>query len=156
MLMVLWCISKANIPTNGIVGDPPGQMITAMEGLGGIGIVDELLLQSHTGTIELFPQVPLGEPASFRSLRARGGFLVSAAMLTGKRDEISGVTVVSEAGGTAMLRTPWSCKKVQVMATNPGGGGKEVATKSVAPGTISWDAAVGVSYSVHCAARAGE
>jgi hypothetical protein len=74
-----------------------------MEGLGGIGIVDELLLQSHTGTITLFPQVPPGEPASFCSLRARGGFLVSAAMPTGQRDKI-----VSEVGGTATLRTPWS------------------------------------------------
>ena len=92
-----------NIPTNGIVGDPPGQMITAMEGLGGIGIVDELLLQSHTGTIKLFPQVPPGELASFSSLRARGGFLVSAAMPTGKRETIDGVTILSEIKCTSRL-----------------------------------------------------
>ena len=139
--------NMANIPTNGIVGDPPGKMITAMEGLGAIGIVDELLLQSHTGTITLFPQVPPGEPASFRSLRARGGFLVSAAMPTGQRDKISGVAIVSEVGGTATLRTPWSCKNVHVTAM-PGG---KVATKSAAPDTISWDTAAGVSYSVACA-----
>ena len=46
-----------------------------MEGAGGIGTVNELLLQSHTNTIELFPQVPPGEPAAFENLRARGGFV---------------------------------------------------------------------------------
>ena len=48
-----------------------------MEGAGGIGTVNELLLQSHTATIELFPQVPPGEPAAFENLRARGGFVSS-------------------------------------------------------------------------------
>ena len=67
-----------NIPENGIAGDPVGAWSTAMEGAGGIGTVSELLLQSHTGTLELFPQVPPGEPASFRNLRARGGFVSSA------------------------------------------------------------------------------
>ena len=43
-----------HIPQNGIVGDPPGSMGTAMEGLGGVGTVDELLLQSHTGACETY------------------------------------------------------------------------------------------------------
>ena len=64
-----------NIPSNGIAGDPVGAWATAMEGAAGIGTVTELMLQSHTGTIELFPQVPPGEPASFKNLRARGGFV---------------------------------------------------------------------------------
>ena len=46
-----------------------------MEGAGAIGTANELLLQSHTTTIELFPQVPPGEPAAFENLRARGGFV---------------------------------------------------------------------------------
>jgi hypothetical protein len=65
------------IPENGIAGDPVGAWMTAMEGAGGIGTINELLLQSHTGTMELFPQVPPGEPASFENLRARGGFVSS-------------------------------------------------------------------------------
>ena len=69
-----------NIPENGIAGDPVGAWATAMEGAGGIGTVNELLLQSHTGTIELFPQVPAGEPASFKNLRARGGFVSAASI----------------------------------------------------------------------------
>ena len=43
----------AQIPANGIIGDPVGSKSTAMEGLGGIGIVNELLLQSQTNVIEL-------------------------------------------------------------------------------------------------------
>lgn len=65
-----------------------GSTATAMEGLGGVGIVNELLLQSQTGVLVLFPQVPSGVPASFTNLRARGGFLISASMATGKRTEI--------------------------------------------------------------------
>lgn len=59
-----------------------------MEGAGGIGAVNEMLLQSQTGTIVLFPQVPPGQPASFRSLRARGGFLVSAALNASVRPSV--------------------------------------------------------------------
>ena len=88
----------ANIPQNGIIGDPPGAPGTAMEGVGGIGIVNELLLQTHTGVIELFPQVPLGQPAGFTNLRGRGAFLVSASMATGGRGQISDVAIVSEKG----------------------------------------------------------
>eukprot|EP01051_Picozoa_sp_SAG22_P002276 SAG22_NODE_100_length_20558_cov_10.189305_11_plen_103_part_00 len=70
-----WAIltsNMENIPTNGIVGDPPGEMGTAMEGLGGIGIVNEVLLQSHTGTIALFPQAT--RSAGSRSSRRRAAW----------------------------------------------------------------------------------
>jgi hypothetical protein len=135
----------ASIPENGIVGDPVGSSTTAMEGLGGIGIVNELLLQSQTGTIELFPQVPSGVPASFTSLRARGSFLVSASMLAGKRAQISGVTIVSEAGQPAALLSPWTCAKVTIEAT-PGGNVISHRAGSI----ISWETKPGVSYGVAC------
>ena len=52
-----------------------------MEGAGGIGAVNEMLMQSHTARgVVLFPQIPGGEAAAFRNLRARGGFLVSATL----------------------------------------------------------------------------
>jgi hypothetical protein len=62
-------------------------MATAMEGAAGIATVNEQKLQSHTGTIRLFPQVPVGEPASFVNLGARGGFLVSAALAWAARTQ---------------------------------------------------------------------
>lgn len=95
------------IPANGIVGDPPGAMMTAMEGAGGIGIVNELLLlQSHTGVVELFLQVPSGQPAGFTNLRGRGAFLMSASMAAGDRAKISDVVIVSEKGMPVTLRSP--------------------------------------------------
>ena len=134
----------AAIPANGIIGDPVGSTATAMEGLGGVGIVNELLLQSQTGVLVLFPQVPSGVPASFTNLRARGGFLVSASMATGKRTEIDGVTIISEAGQPVTILSPWaSSQRVSVVAT-PGG---EVTARKDGL-SISWGTHQGVSYSV--------
>ncbi len=47
-------------------------------------LATEALLQSHDGTIKLFPCVPADFAGSFRKLRARGGFEVSATMTDGK------------------------------------------------------------------------
>jgi len=42
-------------------------------------LLNEMLLQSHDGVIRVFPAVPpSAEPVRFHSLRAQGGFLVSA------------------------------------------------------------------------------
>jgi hypothetical protein len=139
---VLHCCARLSSLSQ-IVGDPVGQMGTAMEGAGGIGTINELLLQSHTGVLELFPQVPPGTPVSFDSLRARGAFLVSASMASGVRKKIVGVTIVSEVGRAVTLRTPWDCMDITVVAT-PGG----VVTPSSAGDTISWDTKAGVSYAV--------
>ena len=87
----------ANIPANGIVGDPPGAITTAMDGAGSIGIVNELLLQTHTGVVELFPQVS-PRPSEFTNLRGCGAFLVSASTAAGNQGRISDVAIVSAKG----------------------------------------------------------
>lgn len=47
--------------------------------------VQEMLLQSHTGTINIFPAVPKEwKDLSFKDLRAEGAFIVSAEMKDGK------------------------------------------------------------------------
>ena len=47
--------------------------------------IHEMLLQSHTGVIRVFPAVPESwKNVSFNNLRAMGGFLVSAALKDGK------------------------------------------------------------------------
>ena len=61
--------------------------------------VQEMLLQSHTGEIMLFPAIPESwKDVSFRDLRAVGGYLVSAELRDGKlvsamiyRPEITGI-----------------------------------------------------------------
>ena len=65
-----------------------------------------MLMQSWRDFIELFPHVPNGTAAAFGTLRAVGGFLVSA-----QRGEdgvvAEPVTLTSTVGGTAAVLPPW-------------------------------------------------
>lgn len=64
----------------------------------------EMLLQSHTGVIRLFPAIPKDwRDVSFCKLRAQGGFLVSAAMVRGKLNKVK---IVSEKGRLLRLKLP--------------------------------------------------
>lgn len=67
-------------------------------------VANECLLQSHDGTLRLFPNWPLGQAAAFRTLRAVGAFLVSAGCAGGTVQEVE---VTSEAGGSLHLVNPW-------------------------------------------------
>lgn len=67
--------------------------------------IQEMLLQSHTGVIKVFPALSTKwKDASFRHLRAMGAFLVSA---TYTRGRVSSITVESEAGGLLKLNNPF-------------------------------------------------
>ena len=68
-------------------------------------MINECLLQGYSGTIQLFPNWSLDKAAEFHTLRAVGGFLVSAACADGA---VLWVRVVSEAGGTLRLLSPWN------------------------------------------------
>ncbi|MDE1192337.1 MAG: hypothetical protein PW786_09380 [Arachidicoccus sp.] len=71
--------------------------------------VQEMLLQSYSGVIEIFPAVPdEWKNISFENLRAEGAFLISAKKTNGIIKEIK---IVSENVGTASLKLPvgrWS------------------------------------------------
>ncbi|MCX6559233.1 MAG: hypothetical protein NTZ26_01840 [Candidatus Aminicenantes bacterium] len=68
--------------------------------------VQEMLLQSHTGTIRVFPAVPASwSEVEFRGLRADGAFLVSAKRVGGAVTE---VTIRSEKGGMLRLESPFA------------------------------------------------
>ncbi len=55
--------------------------------------IQEMLLQSHTGTIRLFPAIPADwTDVSFTTLRAEGGILVSAAMVGGELGEVTAIS----------------------------------------------------------------
>lgn len=67
--------------------------------------IQEMLIQSHTGVIRLFPAIPEDwKEVSFRQLRTYGAFLVSAVMKGGKVQEVQ---VRSEKGGTLRLFSPF-------------------------------------------------
>lgn len=74
--------------------------------------LQEMLLQSHTGIIEVFPAIPgTWRDVSFHALRAQGAFLISAERKDGKATHLE---IVSECGGTCRLRSPFSGKTLEI------------------------------------------
>jgi alpha-L-fucosidase 2 len=80
-------------------------------------VINECLLQSYTGTLRLFPNWPLSVNAEFHTLRAVGGFLVSAACSTGV---VQWVRILSEAGAPLKLVSPWQPGEIIERPTQPG------------------------------------
>ncbi len=74
------------------------------------GLISEFLCQSAGDVVRLFPCWVEGLPASFSGLRARGGFLVSAARTA---SNVTSVSVTSTAGGTLRLMAPWASTGVR-------------------------------------------
>ncbi len=66
--------------------------------------INELLLQSVADVVRVFPAWSLDKPARFHQLRARGGFLVSAACDKGN---VGPVSVESTADDRLRLLSPW-------------------------------------------------
>jgi len=67
--------------------------------------LQEMLLQSYSGIIRLFPAVPTDwKDISFKTLRAEGAFLVSAERRDGQTQT---VTIISEKGGVCRLENPF-------------------------------------------------
>ena len=79
--------------------------------------VQEMLLQSHGGTIRIFPAVPDDwKDASFTTLRAEGAFLVSALRSGGATRQVE---ILAEKGGTCRLASPFTGKPL-TLALQPG------------------------------------
>jgi alpha-L-fucosidase 2 len=67
-------------------------------------VVQEMLIQSYAGFIEIFPAVPTDwKEVSFTDLRAEGAFLVSAVPV--RADSLDEVVVQSEKGGSSTPQT---------------------------------------------------
>jgi hypothetical protein len=67
-------------------------------------VINECLLQSYNGTMRFFPNWPTDRRAEFRTLRAVGAFLVSAAFDQGR---VQWIEIESEAGAQLRLMVPW-------------------------------------------------
>jgi len=67
-------------------------------------VINECLMQSYHGEIRLFPNWPCDKNAEFHSLRAVGGFLVSAHFSEGMTRRVD---ILSEAGCLLRLISPW-------------------------------------------------
>lgn len=84
--------------------------------------IQEMLLQSYAGQIEVFPAIPQKWlQASFKNLRAEGAFLVSAKKAEGL---VSSIEIKAEQGGKVKVKLPFktnsieSQKGVKVIAQN--------------------------------------
>ncbi len=72
--------------------------------------IQEMLLQSHTDVITIFPAIPSAwEDLSFNDLRAQGAFLVSADR---KQGRVEKVKIISEKGQILRLNNPFKGKKI--------------------------------------------
>jgi hypothetical protein len=71
--------------------------------------VNEMLLQSFSGVLRLFPVWTRNQDASFSSLRAYGAFLVSSKFKNGR---VGDLTIVSEKGRACTLENPWSGQSI--------------------------------------------
>ncbi|MCX7046933.1 MAG: hypothetical protein NTX50_15775 [Candidatus Sumerlaeota bacterium] len=74
------------------------------ESVGLAAMISEFLMQSVDNVIRIFPCWPKEKDAKFDSLRAQGGFLVSAAQAGGR---VKSVTIRSTAGGKLKFVNPW-------------------------------------------------
>ncbi|MHC4073482.1 MAG: glycoside hydrolase family 95-like protein, partial [Planctomycetota bacterium] len=67
--------------------------------------LQEMLLQSYSGTIRVFPAIPASwEDVSFRTLRAEGAFLITAERTKGL---IERVDITAEKGGICRIEDPF-------------------------------------------------
>jgi Glycosyl hydrolase family 95 catalytic domain/Glycoside hydrolase family 95, C-terminal domain len=131
-------IKKQWRSTNLTVAQSGGGIETA----GSIEAVDSMLMQSVSGTIRLFGDAdwPTSKNASFTRLRAKGAFVVTAAISAGK---VSPVTLSSDVGGTVKIKNPWSSGTVSVTTA----AGTAVPFTS-SGGVISFATTAGTTYQV--------
>ena len=74
--------------------------------------LQEMLLQSHTGIVKIFPAIPADwNNLSFSKLRAEGAFLISAGMDNGV---IRKIEIESEKGGLLRISNPFESNKFSV------------------------------------------
>jgi hypothetical protein len=108
------------------------------------GLVAELLMQSVGDVIRLFPAWPKDKAAKFTSLRAQGGFLVSAEQADGKCTRLE---ITSTVGGRLQLVSPWA-------AINVRRAGGETALRPDARGIVALDTQAGERLEFVCATEA--
>jgi hypothetical protein len=73
-------------------------------------VLTEMLLQSHSGVIRVFPGIRGKATCRFGDLRAQGAFLVSAEMQDGT---VTFVSIRAEKRGRAQMESPWPGKRVR-------------------------------------------
>jgi len=124
----------------GMGTDDMGYCGLYVEGTGMIMPLIEMMLQSWDGAIRVFPAWPKKVDCAFRTFRAEGGFLVSAAQKAGR---VGPVSIVSEAGKRCRIANPFAGD-----AKVTGADGKAVKATVEDGNVVCFDTAAGESYEV--------
>ena len=143
---------------NGVMQDRDDGRV---EDCGVMRAVNEMLLQApNDGSfIELFPFFPANESASFTTLRAKGGWLVTASkaaatvaeLAGGGSGVVSGVEVTATVDGTARLVDPWAASsQLAAVACTPAPAAPAVSRVSAGgrSGLLGWAMKAGQTCSV--------
>ena len=78
--------------------------------------IQEMLVQSHTGIVNIFPAIPeTWKDVSFRKIRTDGAFLVSATM---EKGILQGIEIYSEKGGLFKIQNPFLNLNFEVTGIN--------------------------------------
>ena len=110
------------------------------ETLGMAGPLNEMLLQSYSRILNIFPAWPKKIDARFRNFRAEGAFLVSAARKDGK---ITSVEITSEKGRACRLFSPWKGG-----FTVKDDAGRKIPVVAEAEGVFRFETVPGATYSL--------
>ena len=114
-----------------------------LENIGATAAINDMLLQSHGGTMRFFPvwnATALGS-ASFTTLRAYGAFLVTASV--DKEGTVSPVSLSSEVGGDLVFANPWPGGGIP---TATDGKGATIPVTTVSPDVYSFPTSAGGTY----------
>jgi alpha-L-fucosidase 2 len=115
------------------------------EQAGATQAINDLLMSSYDGVIELFPAGWVdGTNASFSTLRARGAFLISASWSRGR--VLDGVTLLSEGGSEVAMVNPFGGEMLP-MVTDVGSRGA-VSVRRRSGNVFSFATQKGNSYNI--------
>jgi hypothetical protein len=116
-----------------------------IETIGATQSVTDMLMQSWRDVIELFPLIPAGSSAAFGSLRAVGGFLVSA-VRDSDGSVATPVSLTSTVGGRATVLAPWIGKSLSVRRAHDGQVIAATPVQSRAGLSYRFETSAGVTY----------
>ena len=123
--------------------------VHGIEKAGATEAVNNMMLLSDKGVIKLFGNWPEDRSARFVRLRASGAFVFTASYDGTAREISPGVSMFSEAGGRAVIASPW---KEGVSVYDAGGRAVDIIVGS-APNhpeeiTCSFDTEPGMTYTI--------
>lgn len=142
---VIWRELRERILRRGL---PNGFFAQNPHGIENLSLVpvtlQEMMLQSHDRILRLFPVWPVKThpQASFRNLRARDAFLVSAELLDG---ELRQAEIVSRKGRPLTLQNPWPGRGVRILRRQTG------QTQVLRGGLLQLETFAGEALQISCA-----